>query len=281
MSDKLKRGRWSKIELKIITEQAGKIPVEEIAASLSRDVETVKNWIRENLAIDVSGDEPVPLTEHEIRNELKSTPDWEELKEQFVEKELQLFEYKYGKMMAQFKPYGDVLPTEETQIFLLIKLEILMNRNLKGRARALQDIERLEKEIGKIYEEYSARTGKSMDDQVRDRLTNLENQLISSKDAEGSKTREYVDFSAKHSTLMREMKATRDQRISRIENAKGSFLDLLKSLENDEIRKREGEDMEIMKLAVDVERNRLSSSHQYVDDSIDTPLLTPEVINNV
>jgi hypothetical protein len=281
MSDKLKRGRWSKIELKIITEQAGKIPVEEIAASLSRDVETVKNWIRENLAIDVSGDEPVPLTEHEIRNELKSTPDWEELKEQFVEKELQLFEYKYGKMMAQFKPYGDVLPTEETQIFLLIKLEILMNRNLKGRARALQDIERLEKEIGKIYEEYSARTGKSMDDQVRDRLTNLENQLISSKDAEGSKTREYVDLSAKHSTLMREMKATRDQRISRIENAKGSFLDLLKSLENDEIRKREGEDMEIMKLAVDVERNRLSSSHQYVDDSIDTPLLTPEVINNV
>jgi hypothetical protein len=280
MSDKLKRGRWSKIELKIITEQAGKIPVEEIAASLSRDVETVKNWIRENLAIDVSGDEPVPLTEHEIRNELKSTPDWEELKEQFVEKELQLFEYKYGKMMAQFKPYGDVLPTEETQIFLLIKLEILMNRNLKGRARALQDIERLEKEIGKIYEEYSARTGKSMDDQVRDRLTNLENQLISSKDAEGSKTREYVDLSAKHSTLMREMKATRDQRISRIENAKGSFLDLLKSLENDEIRKREGEDMEIMKLAVDVERNRLSSSHQYVDDSIDTPLLTPEAVNN-
>jgi hypothetical protein len=280
MSDKLKRGRWSKIELKIITEQAGKIPVEEIAASLSRDVETVKNWIRENLAIDVSGDEPVPLTEHEIRNELKSTPDWEELKEQFVEKELQLFEYKYGKMMAQFKPYGDVLPTEETQIFLLIKLEILMNRNLKGRARALQDIERLEKEIGKIYEEYSARTGKSMDDQVRDRLTNLENQLISSKDAEGSKTREYVDLSAKHSTLMREMNPTRDQRISRIENAKGSFLDLLKSLENDEIRKREGEDMEIMKLAVDVERNRLSSSHQYVDDSIDTPLLTPEAVNN-
>jgi hypothetical protein len=274
MSDKLKRGRWTKSELNYITKNAMTMPVELIANKLNRDIETVQKWIRENLALDVSGDEPVALQDTEIRNELRDSPEWEELSQQFIGEELKAFEHKYAKLIGQFKRQGDVLPTEEMQIFHLIKFNILMDRNLKNRARAMQDIQRLEKQLAGLYEDYPST--ENMDDSTRDLIQNLEQQLISARDAESSKTAEYVKLSEKHSAIMKELKATRDQRMSKIENSKMSFLGWLKALQEEEVRQQEGEDMELMRAAVVVETERLSKSHKYVDDSIDQPLLTPE-----
>jgi hypothetical protein len=273
MPDRLKRGRLGKPETNFIRDKAGHMPVEDIAAELNRDVTTVHSWIKENLAIDISSTgEAVPIEENEIRNELRSSPEWEELKQQFVESELKIFERKYSKLMSQFR--NDVMPTEEMQIFHLIKLDILMDRNLKSRARALEDIERLTKDLEDMYSHHTR--GQPMDDNDRDRLTNLENQLISAREAEQSKTGEYVKLSEKHSALMKELKATRDQRISKWENAKETFLGLLKELQNEDFRKQEGDDMELLKLAMVTEKKRLSQSHKFVDDNIDQPLLTPE-----
>lgn len=276
MPEKLKRGRWGKMELDYITKHAGVIPVESIAKKLGRDLETVNKWIRENLALDVSGEEPVTLQENEVRNELRESPEWEEIRAQFVDVELKAFEHKYAKLMSQFKRQGDVLPTEEMQIFHLIKFNILMDRNLKNRARAMQDIQRLDKQLEALYIRYPS--SDDMDEAMRDFIQNLEQQLASAREAESSKTGEYVKLSDKHSAIMRELKATRDQRMSKIENSKTSFLGWLKALQEEELRQQEGEDMELMRVAIDVETNRLSQSHKYVDDSIDQPLLTPENI---
>lgn len=273
MSDRLKRGRLGKAETNFIRDRAGKTPIIEIAAQLNRDAATVRTWIQENMAIDIGASgEAVPIEENEIRNELRSSPEWEELKQQFVEAELKSFERQYSKLMSQFR--NDVMPTEEMQIFHLIKLNILMDRNLKSRARALQDIERLSDEIRQMIENHPR--NKPMSEKERDRLTNLENQLVAAREAEQSKTGEYVKLSEKHSTLMKELKATRDQRITKWENAKETFLGLLKDLQNEETRKQEGEDMELLRLAMAKEKVRLSETHRYVDDTVDIPLLIPE-----
>lgn len=270
-----KRGRWGKDEIQFMTDNAGKLPLADIAAQLNRDADTVKNWIQENLAVDVSQDHPVELAETAIRNALRSSPEWEELKQQFLPAELLAFERKYSKLMNQFK--GDVWATEETQIFLLIKLELLMDRNMKGRQRAIQDIERLEKEVEELSEEIAGLRSREQNvDTQRDRMTNLERQLTASREAEASKTNEYVKLSEKHAALMREMKATRDQRITRIENSKQSVLSLLKALQEEDMRRAEGEDLELIRAATEKERERLSESHKYVDDNYDQPLLTPE-----
>lgn len=273
----LKRGRFGKNEIKIMTESAGKVPPEDIAKQINRDVVTVKAWIRENLALDLANDgEAVPLIEKEIRNQLRTTPEWQELKEQFLDSELKLFEYEYGKFMAQFK--NDVLPTEEVQIFLLIKLDILMNRNLKQRQRAVVDIERMDREVDDLYRKYAGKKTYEWNQPAQDRLANLENQLVSAKTAQSNMTGEYLKLSEKHSAIMKELKGTRDQRISKIENSKMSFLGLLKELQDEETRKREGDDIELMRAATDKERERLSISHKYVDDTIDQPLLTPNTV---
>jgi hypothetical protein len=273
----LKRGRWGIDEMSYMQENAGKLPLAEMAEHLNRDSETIKRWIRENMSLDVGIDgEPVTLEENEIRNELRASPEWEELQEQFVEQELRRFEHKYTKLMSQFR--NDVMPTEEMQIFHLIKFDILMDRNLKSRARAVQDINRIEKDIEDISNQYPNR--KSMDDDVRNRLLNLQNQLLASQQAEQSKTTEYVKLSEKHSALMKELKGTRDQRITKAENSKKTFIELLKELQDEEIRRLAGEDMELMELAMNTERKRLSASHQYVDDTYDQPLLTPDTVGD-
>jgi hypothetical protein len=102
MSHGLKRGRLGKTETAFITENAKDMPVQDIAQALNRDVETVNTWIRENLAIDVSQGEAIPLEETEIRNELRRSPEWEELRDQFIDRELHYFENRYAKLMAQF-----------------------------------------------------------------------------------------------------------------------------------------------------------------------------------
>ena len=279
MPFRLKRGRLGKPEQRFIKDNVGKLKLEEIAAQLNRDVKTIGDWIKENLAVDASGDHPVSLAETAIRNELRASPEWKELETQFLPEELTSFERYYSKLMTQFT---DIFPTEEIQIFLLIKIQILMDRNLKSRARALQDISRLEEEIDDLSEDIRKARGGKVDktklDADKDRLVNLENQLIAAREAEQSKTAEYTKLSEKHSALLKELKATRDQRLSKAENSKQTFVSLLKDLQNEEVRRRENEEIDFMNVAVEKESERLSASHRYVDDTIDQPLLTPENI---
>lgn len=75
---------------------------------------------------------------------------------------------------------------------------------------------------------------------------------------------------------MRELKATRDQRISRIDAAGGSLLDIFKALQHEDAQARTGRTMNLMSMAMDKEKNRLSELHKYADGGLDQPLLTPE-----
>lgn len=49
-------------------------------------------------------------------------------------------------------------------------------------------------------------------------------------------------------------------------------------IENRELRKRLGEDMEKMRLASELEYQRLSSLHKYIDGGVDQPILNHESI---
>ncbi len=271
----LTKGRWKNTELEFMKKHAATMPVVDIAAALHRDVNTVALWIRNRLALDVSGDEPVAVIESEIRNELRASPDWLELKDQFVESELKRFEYKYAKLVAQFN--NDVTPTEDGQIFMLIKFDILISRNLKNRQRAIIDIERIENELDDIRTQHA---GEVLDQQTKDRIVNLESQLQGARRAEETKTVEIVKLTEKYNSMLVTMKATRDQRFDKVEKSRESFLGLLKGLQEEEIRKEAGADIALMQMAVDTEKTRLTKPHRYMDDTIDVPLLTPEGVED-
>ena len=47
----MKKGRLSKAEARYITENAGKTPIEEIAANLDRDPSSIESFIKKKLKI--------------------------------------------------------------------------------------------------------------------------------------------------------------------------------------------------------------------------------------
>jgi hypothetical protein len=49
-------------------------------------------------------------------------------------------------------------------------------------------------------------------------------------------------------------------------------------LEDEDIREKEGKEMEILKLATDKAKSNLYNYHEYADGSVDRPFLTPDSI---
>ena len=273
-----KRGRLSNEERQFIHANAGELTPEEIADYLDRTVETVTEFIK----LNVRPRKAAPKSEAEeterivIRQELRNSEAWKNLKNEFVVEELKYFEEAYVKLMSQFK--NDVLPSEETQIFQAIKFEILMSRNLKERRRAREDIERLEQMQENFLAQFNGDPSMMSDDQ-REFALNLETQLNAAKQAEQSRTNEYVKLQERHEALMKSLKAVRDQRIKQIENSKVNFLGVIKMLQERDVQEREGRQMELMKLASKKAYIDLGRPYKYEDGNEDSPILSPETVD--
>ena len=77
--------------------------------------------------------------------------------------------------------------------------------------------------------------------------------------------------------MLKEMKATREQRIRRFEDSCESFTGWLAHLmQNPQIMIQYGLEMEKMRLAMENEKERLSAFHKYDDGLVDQPFLTPD-----
>lgn len=270
----IKRGRLSHEEMNYIRENVKALGPTEVATKLNRSQTLVEDFSRSEGIIyqdDLNDDRAV--IQAALNKELRESPEWEALKQEFTDAELDYFGHRFGKLMSQFKE--DVLPTEETQIFQLIKFEILMQRNLKGAKRAAGDIRRMENELTKIFTEYE---NKDMPDETKSLALNIETQLLSARSAQNSKSTEFVKLQEKHSSLLKELKATRDQRISKIENSSKDILGLLKAMQDQKFRAQEGRQQALVNLAMEKEGERLSEFHQFEDGLLDRPILSADTV---
>jgi hypothetical protein len=261
----------SKEERVFIVEQAGKLSAEEIAKAIDRTVEMVKEFIKEHLGADAEKAAPVEIA---LRRDLRSSAEWTELHRQFTSAELKYFEERYTTWLSQFK--DNVLPSEETQIFMLLKNEILINRNLADKQRATSDMARMQTMLDDIYARYSA--GVEMSDADKQLAADLNEQLTASRAAMSVRTSEYIKLQEKHSDLMKQLKATRDQRMKHIESSKESFIEILKELLHEEKRTKEGEHMELMRMAAEKEKGRMATLHTYADGGVDRPFLNADTV---
>jgi hypothetical protein len=261
----MKKGRISKDEERSIRRLIDSVTIEDIAKQLDRDVESVDNFVKRKLGVGISNEEAAAYS-------LENRPYWTELTGQFTSDELELFKYHWSRIIAQFK--DDVFPTEELQVVDVIKLEILMNRCLKSNKDNLNELDLIDK---LIRDERS----KEKEDRDQDYLMNLERQSASLRASQESLNRDYRELQTKKSSMLREMKGTREQRIKRLEDSKQSFTSWIAHLmQNPEILKSYGIEMEKMRLAMIKEKERLSEFHTYEDGQIDQPFLTPETIKD-
>jgi len=259
----MKKGRFSKTEQDFIKENYKKLSPFDIAIQLDRDPTSIESYI--DLKLDSTA-----LDDREIEalHDLKSRPFWKDLEKQFSEEELQSLLYHWSRIITQFR--DDVLPTEELQIIDAIKLEILMNRALTSQQTNMRDVRRYEE---LVTEEKS----KSLEIQDKDHIYNLERQIAILRAAQESLTRDYKDLQTKKAGMLKDLKATREQRIRRLEDSKQTFIGWVRNLmSNPEVRRQIGKDMEKMRLAMDTEQKRLAEYHKYEDGNIDQPFLTPD-----
>jgi hypothetical protein len=264
-----KRGQLSLEEEQYIRDHVGSLPVKQIAENLNRTIKPVERYISESKIGLKSKDEQENDTT--LRQKLHLKTFWIEITKQFDKStgELQYFEDTWIGLVKQFRE--DVLPAEELQIKQFITIDILINRSMKERKRHISDTEKLQEQVDNEYK---------LSEDARDvpKLINLETQLSFARNSIANYTNEYTKLLNEQQKISKDLKATREQRIKRIEDGKSSWIGLIRMLEDEEIREKEGRQMEIMSMAVDKNRKLISDYHDYADDTVDSPLLTPETV---
>lgn len=262
---KKKAGPWSKKDKEFIAENAATMSVEEIAETLGRNEDAVKKYIA-GLTQNKNISKAKALhAEHNIKN----SPIWKDLKKQFSESELEMFVYHWRRIIAQFN--NDVFPTEEFQIIDAVKLELLMSRILSRQQELRESIDGLEKAI----------TAAELEDDY-EKANEYKRQhgiLLSAREAT---EKDYRDNLAKKHGILKELRATRDQRVKAIESSRETMIGWMKRvIEDGDLREKLGYDMEKMRMAKEKERERLSQYHKYEDEVEDIPFLNPETVENL
>jgi uncharacterized protein Smg (DUF494 family) len=243
--------------------------IEDIAHSLNRNVSPIEKYISQNQlsVINSSNDSQI------LKQKLYCKTFWPEITKQFDKEsgELEYFENTWVSLVQQFRE--DVLPAEELQIKQFITIDILINRSMKERKRHISETEKLQRLVDAEYD-------KPEDQRDIPKLANLETQLSFARNSIANYTNEYTKLLNEQQKISKDLKATREQRIKRIEDGKSSWTGLIRMLEDESIREKEGREMEILSLATERLKLKLTDYHTYQDGVVDQPFLTPERLPN-
>jgi hypothetical protein len=274
-SENNRTGRMTKEDHAFILRNMGKLTIAQMAAHLGRRESAIEKFLRSN-AITRSPQKVEPETASamaDARTELKKTEAWKRIRQEFSEDELRFFEEQYLSFMSQFQ--NDVLPSEVSQIFDYVKIEVLKSRNLIKRQSLNNTISEMEEQrnesLGgkKLYE---------LDETILKVLNQLNAGIERKMADERTYSQEYSTLQQRSEALLKSLKSTRDQRIKEIENTKDSIISIVKDLGRKEVQERESRWFELNRMAAEKELQRLGSLHEYEDGGLDRPILSAETI---
>lgn len=258
-------GPWSKKDKQFISDQAGKMPPEDIAAKLGRNPSAVKKYMTKQGLMKYYFKKD--LEDDQLQNIRKSRY-WEELEKEFTQEELDIFEYHWKNIIKQFR--DDIMHTEELQIVDAIKLEIKMQRCLRKEKEVNDNIDKLRKQI-------SDEEGKQQPDERK--IEMLSREISGYYATMANYNDDYLKLQKEKNSALSKLKATREQRIQQIESSKETLSGWVKILyTNPQLRYKLGLDMEKMRLAAKAEYERLSKYHVYQDKAVDKPILNHETV---
>jgi membrane-associated HD superfamily phosphohydrolase len=267
---KFKPGALSNEDMKFIRENYLIMAIPEIAESLNRREEPIKRFLDDNglISMDVSADEEDVY----LRAELLSENFWPELHKQFTINELKYFASMWVSMVKQFQ--SDILPSEKLQLKKFITYEILRDRVLEKNSKHINEINDFEKKVKTEYK-------KRRDERDSDLIRSLTDQIVSMRASLSNSVRELNDYSKEQNVIAKELKASRSDRISNIQDAEKNWVSLIKLLENDIVRKKIGTHIEIMRVAQEKAKNQLYNFHEFIDKRADIPILDEESVKQL
>lgn len=262
-----KIGRLGNDHKDFIQQNAGKMSDAEIAKYIGKTEERVKKFRVEELGIgeDLSMDK---ATEAQIRSNLHSKKYWPEIRKQLVDdNEIEYFENKWVGYVKQFQ--SDVLETERSAIEQMIKFEIMNNRLHKKLTELEIDIGNYNKIIGSEKQKNKPNMAK-VEECLGNKMAIQATMDQISDDIR--KNQQRID------KLNESLKATRKDRITRLENANKGVMGLLAKLMDPDFRDEEGTEIELVRRAVEKEKRRLSEYHEYMDGEVCQPMISTQAI---
>lgn len=260
----LKRGKLSKGEMNYIRQNCFDLSIEEMAQFLNRTPDPVQKFIdKENLkARDMTDDEHLLV-------HLRGRYYFGELRKQFNGPEIIFFEHQWIDYYKQFNE--DVTHTEEMQILEVIRTEVLINRGMEDRKEVLTNIIRL----NKLIDDEIAKPATIQNSQA---IASFQTQLGAAIASKSAYINEHEKLLTKKERLLKDLKGTREQRKRNAEDAKTNFSAWLKQLDDTELRRREGINMEINRIAANKALTNLSDYHEYEDGTVDQPFLNADTL---
>lgn len=269
---KRKKGRLTSAEQAKIDRAfaEGRAP-EDVALELRRSPDLIKRLMKEMqdrlLVSSVRGPENPGRV---VLETLRASPVYVQLRQEFDEDELAYFESEYVKLVTQF--HEDVLPTEEVQIHNVLRFDIFKQRNSIRQNRLRRALERLERERDRLLRR------DDLSDEERAYVGDLERRIDEYERKQSALTVEYVRCEERHQKLLESLKATREQRVDKIESGKVDFLGKIRQLSDPAVAEREDKFIELMRRAAAAEHVRLGSPQVFADGSVARPFLTPDTV---
>ena len=259
----MRTGRLSNEEKLYIEENAAKLTASQMAKKLTREIETISKYL---VKIGKSADTKQNLFENAEVN-LKDTPYWVELQQQFSQTELTIFIHHYKEICAQFK--NDITKTERMSIIDVSKLEILLSRNLIAQQQLSELVYGLENEIKQLQE----------DNADKETIYGLQRQLPIYLQSRQTLASEYKELFNKKESTLKILKGTRDQRFSKIEQSNATFGGLLQRLLKDpDFSEQCSLELSRMQEAIKKERERFADYHTFSDGMVDRVIISQETV---
>ena len=262
----MRTGRLSLEEQDYIRDNYQEVSAREMATFLNRPIETIISY-KDKLV--TKGNEKVDL----IRD-LTREADWEILKQQFNKVELDKFKLEYASIVAQFNNSVDA--TEKQQILKVIQLSILMDRILIDKQKMTLERDRIENARAMIMDVGIDETDSKAILEHQTIVENFTTQMRSLEAGVRDLSRDFNGYLDKHSKLLSDLKATRNQRLEKIERPGDTFQDLVEYLKQEEVQAHDSRRATLIEKAVKKEKAKLMQEYKFADGTVDHILLTDE-----
>ena len=260
----LKRGKLSADELQFIRTNLSDLSDEEIGKRLNRSPSLVAKYRSQEPEVQREDDRDATVAE------LHAKHFWPDIKKVLLVTEVSFFEQEWAKHVHQFQT-NEILATDEGMIRDLIIEDILYLRALKERRRT-------ETQISSLTRQLDIEQAKPRDQRNEALESSLQTQLTALVAALPTLTGEQTKHAERKDAKLNQLKATRSARFKQMQESRQNFFELMKTLDTRGSREKEGRWMELMRQGGEKVKDDWGALHEYADDTVDRPLLTPEVV---
>ena len=271
---KYKTGPLSKRELAWLTAQAPHVGVKVAANYLNRSADSVeKACIRFKIPIKEIVVKPIssdPEREAFILAELQSETFWRELQKQLTADELSFLSHQYVEYIMLFEKTAPVVIAEKMALKQLLVTEILFNRVMQSQKRYFDISNNLSFQIDNEK--------RKLNPNISD-LNKWEAEKQNCEALFSTFSQDMKELQNRMMAMRKELSISRQQRTENLKETNTSFGGFIVALEDESLREREGQQINIFRAAVEKERKRLADYHTYMDGELDVPLFNADIVD--